>query len=246
VIGTPFYLMDRMDGRVFSDNTLPGMQPQERRAIYFAMAETMAKLHQVDWVGLGLADFGKPGNFFARQLARWSKQWSLSKTQPNPDIDTLIAWLNANLPHDDETALAHGDFKLGNLMFHPIEPRVIAVLDWELSTIGHPLADVAFSAVVWRLFPEEYGGIRGLDLDALGIPREEEYLAHYYHCVSRETPVAPFHYALALMRWAVIFEGISARARIGTAIADNATEVGALSVALARRGVEVIEAVSTT
>lgn len=241
VIGTPFYLMERMDGRVFPDNTLPGLEAQERRAIYLEMAQTMASLHQLDWMGLGLGDFGKPGNYFQRQLARWSKQWSLSKTRPNPAIDQLMDWLAAHLPEREETALSHGDFKLGNLMFHSTEPRVIAVLDWELSTLGDPLADVAFNTVAWRLFPAEYGGIRGLDLGALGIPREDEYLAYYYSCAGRETRAGPFHYGFALMRWAVIFEGIAARARSGTAVADNAAEVGALSVALARRGLEAIE-----
>ncbi len=240
VIGTPFYLMDRVEGRVFADNALPDLAPAERRAIYLAMAETMALLHRVDWRSVGLADFGKPGQFFARQLRRWQQQWALSKTQENPAIDELIAWLGAHMPDDDETTLAHGDFKLNNLMFHPSEPRVVAVLDWELSTLGHPLADVAFNTVPWRTLPAEFGGIRGLDLQALGIPSEHEYLAHYYRCAARSTQATPFHWAFALMRWAVIFEGIASRARRGNAAAANAAEVGALSVAMARRGLEAI------
>ena len=240
VIGTPFYLMDRVEGRVFADNALPGMAPTERHAIYLAMAETMALLHQVDWRSVGLADFGKPGQFFPRQLRRWQQQWALSKTHENPAIDALIAWLAANMPEDDETTLVHGDFKLNNLMFHTSEPRVVAVLDWELSTLGHPLADVAFNTVPWRTLPAEFGGIRGLDLQALGIPSEHEYLTHYYRCAGRNTQATPFHWAFALMRWAVIFEGIAARAQRGSATSANAAEVGALSVAMARRGLEAI------
>jgi aminoglycoside phosphotransferase (APT) family kinase protein len=241
VIGTPFYLMERVEGRVFGNNALPGMTPRERRAIYLAMAETLALLHRVDWRAAGLCDFGKPGQFFQRQLRRWQQQWALSKTHENPAIDKLIEWLGAHMPDDDETTLAHGDFKLNNLMFHPSEPRVVAVLDWELSTLGHPLADVAFNTVPWRTLSSEFGGIRGLDLQALGIPTEHEYLASYYRCAGRETQATPFHWAFALMRWAVIFEGIAARAQRGNAVSDNAAEVGALSVALARRGLEAID-----
>jgi aminoglycoside phosphotransferase (APT) family kinase protein len=246
VIGTPFYLMDRVEGRVFADNALPGMAPAERRAIYLAMAEAMARLHQVDWRAAGLGDFGKPGQFFQRQLRRWTQQWALSKTRENPAIDELIAWLGAHLPDDDTTTLAHGDFKLNNLMFHPTEPRVVAVLDWELSTLGHPLADVAFNTVPWRTLPTEFGGIRGLDLEALGIPAERDYLAHYHRAAGRGEQAGPFHWAFALMRWAVIFEGIAARAQRGNAVADNAAEVGALSVAMARRGLEAIDAPTLT
>ncbi len=240
VIGTPFYLMDRVEGRIFADNALPGMAPAERRAIYLAMAATMALLHRVDWRSAGLGDFGRPGQFFQRQLRRWQQQWALSKTRENPAIDELMTWLGAHMPDSNETTLAHGDFKLNNLMFHPSEPRVVAVLDWELSTLGHPLADVAFNTVPWRTLPTEFGGIRGLDLQALGIPTEYEYLAHYYRCASRSTQATPFHWAFALMRWAVIFEGIAARAQRGNAVADNAAEVGALSIAMARRGLEAI------
>jgi aminoglycoside phosphotransferase (APT) family kinase protein len=240
VVGTSFYVMDRVEGRVFADNALPGMEPAERRAIYLAMAETMAQLHRVDWRAAGLADFGREGLFFQRQLRRWTQQWALSKTRENPAIDQLIAWLGANMPDDDTTTLAHGDFKLNNLMFHPTEPRVVAVLDWELSTLGHPLADVAFNTVVWRTLPSEFGGIRGLDLPALGIPSEQDYLAHYQRAIGGGALPAPFHWAFAFMRWAVIFEGIAARAQRGNAVADNAAEVGALSVAMAQRGLEAI------
>lgn len=244
VIGTPFYLMERVAGRVFSANDLPGMAPAERRAIYLAMADTLATLHAVDWRAAGLADFGRQGGFFERQLGRWSKQWALSRTRPNPAIDALLDWLPANIPPGDEVALTHGDFKLNNLLFHPTEPRVVAVLDWELSTLGHPLADVAFNTVAWRTLPQEFGGIRGLDLAALGIPAEGEYLAHYYRRAGREDPArqaTAFHWAFALMRWAVIFEGIAARAARGNAVDDKAAQIGALGPALAQRGLEAIE-----
>lgn len=244
VIGTPFYVMERVEGRVFNDNALTGLGPAERRAIYFAMAETLAQLHRVDWRAVGLGDFGKPGDYFQRQLRRWQQQWNLSKTREIPALDTLLGWLRQNLPEDDETTLTHGDFKLNNLMFHPTEARVVAVLDWELSTLGNPLADVAFNTVAWRTLPGEYGGIRGLDLSALGIPEEAEYLAHLYRCAGRTDPgrqARPFHWAFALMRWAVIFEGIAARAKSGNAVSANAADVGTLSLALALRGLEAID-----
>ncbi|NML47244.1 phosphotransferase family protein [Ramlibacter sp. G-1-2-2] len=242
VIGTPFYLMERVEGRVFADASLPGLAPAERRALYFEMAATMAKLHAVDVAALGLADYGKPGNYFERQLARWNQQWGLSRTRPNPELDTLLAWLGAHLPRDEQCGLVHGDFRLGNLMFHPTEPRVVAVLDWELSTLGHPLADVAYNACAWRTLPGEYGGLRGLDLAALGIPAEDEYLASYYRAAGGEQRAAPFHYGFALMRWSVIFEGIAARAADGTAAAADAAAVGALAGAMARRGLEAVHA----
>jgi aminoglycoside phosphotransferase (APT) family kinase protein len=240
VLGTDFYLMERVQGRVFNRNDLPGLPPAERRAIYLAMAETLAVLHSLDPQALGLGQFGKPGNYFQRQIGRWKQQWALSKTRENPAIDHLLAWLADHLPEGDEVRLTHGDFKLNNLMFHPTEPRVVAVLDWELSTLGHPLADVAFNTTCWRTLPEEYGGIAGLDWPALGIPSEDEYLDHYYRCAGRTLRAQPFHWAFAFMRWAVIFEGIAARAAAGNAVSRNAAEVGQLGPALARRGLQAI------
>ena len=240
VVGTPFYVMERLAGRVFADCALPGMAPPERRAVYLAMAESMARLHRVDWQGAGLADYGRPGGYFTRQISRWSRQWALSRTRENPDIETLCAWLPAHLPDERETTICHGDFRLGNLMFHPTEPRVVAVLDWELSTLGHPLADASFNAMAWRTLPSEYGGLLGLDLPALGIPSEAEYLRHYCLAAGRRDGVTAFHFAFSLFRMAVIFEGIAARAAAGNAVADNAGEVGTLAAAFAHRAMEFV------
>jgi aminoglycoside phosphotransferase (APT) family kinase protein len=245
IIGTPFYLMERLEGRVFGDCTLPGIAPADRRAMYFAMAETLARLHKVDWAAIGLADFGRPGNFFARQIDRWTRQWALSKTREIPEIERLVRWLPQHMPVDDVTTIAHGDFRIGNLMFHSIEPRVIGVLDWELSTLGHPLTDLAFSALAWRLKSDEHMGMRGCDLGALGIPTEQEYLEHYYRHAGTTQQLLPFHFAFALFRLAVIFEGIAARARSGAAVADNAAEIGKLSLTFARRAIEIIEGQQT-
>jgi aminoglycoside phosphotransferase (APT) family kinase protein len=241
VVGTPFYVMERLDGRVFGDCALPGVAPAERRAMYLAMADTLAKLHGVDWRALGLADFGRAGNYFRRQVARWAKQWELSKTRELPEIDRIAMWLSEHVPPNDVTTIAHGDFRIGNMMFHPTEPRVVGVLDWELSTLGHPLADVAYSALAWRLLPSEYMGMRGLDLSALGIPAEDEYLERYYASAPDSGRVEPFHTAFSLFRVAVIFEGIAARAKSGVAASENAAEVGELSVVFARRAIEAME-----
>ena len=240
VVGTPFYVMERVPGRVFSDCALPGMAPDERRAIFFAMADTMATLQSVDWAAAGLSGYGRHGGYFSRQIARWSKQWQMSRTRENADVEHLRDWLPKHLPDESETTVCHGDFRLGNLMFHPSEPRVVAVLDWELSTLGHPLADVAFNCMTWRTLPSEYGGIRGLDLAALGIPSEDEYLRRYYRLSGRRDGVTAFHFAFALFRMAEIFEGIAARAAAGNAVADNAGQVGVLTAAFAHRAMEFV------
>jgi aminoglycoside phosphotransferase (APT) family kinase protein len=242
VVGTPFYVMERLDGRLFTDYALPGLAPAERRALYLGMADAMARLHRVDWRALGLSDFGRPGGYYRRQLARWSGQWRTARTRDDANVDRLIDWLSAHLPADDDvTTIAHGDFRFGNLMFHPTEPRVVGILDWELSTLGHPLADVAYNCMAFRTTPAEYGGILGLDLAALGIPSEDEYLERYSALVGRPTRVEAFHYAFALFRVSIIFEGIAARARRGTAWSEDAARVGELGVAFARRAVEIIE-----
>jgi aminoglycoside phosphotransferase (APT) family kinase protein len=241
IIGTRFYLMERLEGRVFPDCSLPGVNPADRHAMYLRMAETLARLHNVEWQKAGLTDYGKAGNYFARQISRWTQQWQLSKTRDLPALERVIAWLPLNVPDDEATTIAHGDFRIGNLMFHPTQPHVVGVLDWELSTLGHPLADVAYSALAWRLLPSEYMGMRGLDQTSLGIPSEADYLAHYYRHANRPLRVQPFHFVFALFRLAVIFEGIAARARSGVAASENAAEVGALSSTFAERALEIID-----
>jgi len=242
LLGTPFYVMERVQGRVFAGAVMEGADPRERRPMYLAFAETLARLHDVDWQAAGLADFGRPGNYFARQIARWTKQWEAARFRDIPDLARLAGWLPRHIPADDETTLVHGDYRIGNMLFHPTEPRIVAVLDWELSTLGHPLADLAFSALAWRSTPEEYGGILGLDFPALGIPEEADHVAHYrrHRRTGSGAPLTSFHMAFAMFRFAVIFEGIAARARTGTASAANAATVGDLSLAFARHGLEVI------
>ncbi|MET0963664.1 MAG: phosphotransferase family protein [Noviherbaspirillum sp.] len=241
LIGTPFYLMERLEGRVFPEYTLPEVPREERRAMYFAMAETMARLHAVDWAAVGLADYGKPGNFFSRQIARWTRQWELSKRHENADIDRLVRWLPEHIPANDDTSISHGDFRFGNLMFHPTEPRVIAVLDWELSTLGHPMADVAYNCIAWHTAPDEFKGMLGLDTAALGIPSQSEYLTHYQKCSGRDDSITGFHLAFSMFRFAVILEGIASRARDGSAAAQDAADVGRQAGAFARRAVEAID-----
>lgn len=241
IVGTPFYVMERLEGRVMRGCALPDVPAAERRAYYFAMAAALAQVHAVDWADLGLADYGKPGNFFQRQIARWTRQWQTSSTRDDANIDRLIAWLPQRVPPSDETTIVHGDFRMGNLMFHPTQPRVIAVLDWELSTLGHPLADVAYSCMAWHTRPDEFDGMRGLDLAAYGIPSQAEYLTEYEACSGRHESITNFHLAFSMFRFAVILEGIAARAHSGSAAADDAREVGAQSAAFARRAVALLE-----
>ena len=240
VLGTPFYLMEKLEGRVMSNYALPGIAPAERRAYYFAMAETLARLHSVDWAAAGLADYGRPGNFFERQIARWTRQWDASRTRADANIDRLVEWLPANIPPGDQTTIAHGDFRFGNLMFHPTEPRVIAVLDWELSTLGHPLADVAYNCMAWHTGADEFEGMRGIDLAAEGIPTQAEYVAHYRQSGGCAEPMTNFHMAFSLFRFAVILEGIAARAKSGSAAAQDAQQVGAQAAGFARRAAALI------
>jgi len=240
VVGTPFYLMERLDGRVFHDCTLPGVTPDERRAMYASMAQALAALHNVDPTQCGLGDYGRAGNYFARQIRRWTQQWEMSRMEPDPHIERLIAWLPGHIPETDITTIVHGDYRIGNLMFHPSEPRVIAILDWELSTLGHPLADLAHSSMAWHSYPDEYGGLLGLELRSMGIPTAEEYQAAYAESVRHDAPLTNFHMAFALFRWAVIFEGIAARARAGNAAGENAAEVGRLAKVFAKRAVDVL------
>ena len=242
VIGTLFYVMEGLDGRVTQDSSLPGVAPDERGAMYDSMNDALARLHRVDWRSAGLEGFGREGSYFSRQISRWTRQWQASKTRDIPEILRLIEWLPANIPPgEDETSIVHGDFRVGNLIFHRTEPRVIAILDWELSTLGHPLADLAFNCILYHSTPEDYGGVAGLDAGALGIPPEEAYVRRYCDRVGRADGITPFHLAFSMFRFAVIFEGIAQRARAGTAASADAAHVGRLSVSFARRACALIE-----
>src|SRR6201993_4594705 len=179
VIGSAFYVMEFLDGRIFWDPRFPGLAAAERRAMFQSMNTVIAALHSVDYVAVGLAEFGRPGNYLARQIARWSRQYQASETEKQPAMDRLIEWLPRHLPPEGEPRIVHGDYRIDNLIFHPTEPRVIGVLDWELSTIGDPLADFAFHAMAWRVTPALSRGGAGIGLASLGIPTEEEYVAAY-------------------------------------------------------------------
>jgi aminoglycoside phosphotransferase (APT) family kinase protein len=214
----------------------------EREAIYLSMAETLARLDAVRPDAVGLGDYGRPGGYFERQLARWSGQWEASESVAIPALDALIDWLRAHMPEDDgAVSIAHGDFRLGNMMIHPTEPRVIAVLDWELSTLGHPLADLGFCVMPWHTGPDEYAGILGLDHAALGIPGEARFIERYYEVARPTPPLSRFHVAFALFRFAVIFVGIADRARAGNAASEEASALGPLAVRFAQRGLDVAE-----
>lgn len=247
ILGTPFYVMERLEGRVFSDCTLPGIPPADRREMYLDMARTLARLHAVRPAEVGLGDFGKPGDYFARQIARWTRQYQQSDGPRIAALDRLIDWLPANMPADDgAVSIAHGDFRLGNLMFHPTEPRVVAVLDWELSTLGHPLADLGFCVMPWNSAPEEYGGILGTDWAEGGIPTQAEFVAEYHAHALPTAPLTAFHVAFAMFRFAVIFVGIADRARAGNAASEEAARLGPLAERFAIRACEVIDGARVT
>ena len=243
VIGRAFYVMEFVDGRVLWDQSLPDMTREQREPIYDEMNRVIAALHGVDVARVGLADFGKPGNYFTRQIARWSKQYVASQTQPVPEMDRLIDWLPAHLPasalDESQVGIVHGDFRLDNLIFHASEPRIVAVLDWELSTLGHPLADFSYHCMAWHIEPGVFRGIGGLDLADLGIPDEPEYVRRYCRRTGRTDPDAVmadwnFYLAYNLFRLAAIMQGIAKRALDGTAASAQARASGEATAALAR------------
>ena len=213
VIGTPFYVMERLDGRVFHDNALPGLTPADRSAIFDSMNATLAALHDVDPDVAGLGDYGRKGGFVERQISRWNRQYEQGKTRTLPEFERLARWLSVNCPRGEEPCtIVHGDYRLGNLMIHPTEPRVIAVLDWELSTLGHPLTDLGYNLMAWIMDRSEHEGLGGHDLDSLGIPRMEAYAQAYMARRGQDGPLDPFFIALAFFRLAAIFEGVVSRA----------------------------------
>ena len=250
VVGTPFYVMDFVDGRVLWDPALPGLQVAQRTAVYDEMNRVVAALHGVDWRAVGLADYGRPGAFFERQIARWTRQYQATVEGPGgveaiPAMERLIEWLPANVPAGDETCLFHGDLRIDNMIFHPSEPRVLALLDWELSTLGHPLADFAYHALPWRLGAQQFRGMAGADFAALGIPGERAYLDAYCRRVGR-APVDPSHWefylAYAMFRLAAILQGILKRSHDGTASSAEARETGARAKPIAEAAWRQVEA----
>jgi len=237
IIGTAFFIMEYLDGRVFAGQSLPGLAVSERQQIYEQMNLTISAIHRLDYVSLGLESFGKPGNYFARQITRWSRQVREANI-PIPDsLNKLMGWLPEHIPPEDETSLIHGDFRMDNLIFHKTDLRIIGVLDWELSTLGNPLADFAYQCMAWRIPPTLWRGIQGLDLLALGIPSESEYIAMYEKQVGRSISEHwPFLMAYNLFRISAILHGITKRAMDGNANASDAIENGAKAGALSDLG----------
>jgi aminoglycoside phosphotransferase (APT) family kinase protein len=233
VIGRAFYVMEFIEGRVLWDQALPGMTPSERGAIYNEMNRVIAALHSVDIALVGLETYGKPGNYFERQIGRWSKQYVASETESIDAMNKLIEWLPKHIPRSAEGApaervsIVHGDFRLDNLIFHPAEPRVLAVLDWELSTLGDPLADFAYHCMAWHVDPTQFRGIGGLDWAALGIPDEDEYVATYLaHTGLAIQGDWNFYLAYNMFRIAAILQGIMKRVSEGTAASAQAVDAG--------------------
>ena len=221
IIGTPFYVMDYIDGRVLADLRLAEIPKNDRQSYYFAAADGLAALHRVDWRAAGLETFGRPDAYFSRQIGRWTKQYLASNPEPNADMDFLIGWLPAHLPEDEPAVIAHGDFRLGNLMFAHEGPRLLAILDWELATIGHPMADLAYFCSFYRL-PKDAGpfsGLAGADFATMGLPTEEALIARYCEAVGRDFPAEhwPFYLAFSLFRSASIGWGVYDRSRRGNA-----------------------------
>lgn len=235
VMGSMFFVMEYLPGRTLFDPRLPGMPPAERAAIFDAMNAAIAAISMVDPAKVGLADYGRPGGYVERQIGRWSKQYRASETQPIPAMDALIDWLPQHMPTaPEEVRLAHGDFRLDNLILHPSEPRVLAVVDWELSTLGCPYADFAYNVMVWRIAPELFRGLGGVDLAGTGIPTEDHYINLWCQRTGRERPENfDFYVILSMFRIAAILQGIARRALDGTAADANAREMGAKAAPLA-------------
>lgn len=246
VVGSTFVVMDLVEGRVFVDPSLPGMAPAERAAIYAAMARALAAIHRVDVQAVGLSGHGKPQNYLSRQIERWTRQYRASETDRIEAMERLIEWLPAQLPpglDDEPGTLVHGDYRLDNLIFHPTEPRVLAVIDWELSTLGHPLADLAYHLMAWRVTPDEFRGLKGHDLAALGIPDEATHLQSHLDAGGR-APGAQLDYLMAfnMFRMAAILQGILARSLQGNAAAADARATGERARRMAEAGWRQVQA----
>jgi aminoglycoside phosphotransferase (APT) family kinase protein len=227
VIGSAFYVMDYVPGRIIFDPRLPGVPPAERARMFDAMNQVIAALHGIDWRAAGLDGFGRAGGFLSRQIARWTQQYRAATIERIPAMDRLIEWLPAHLPEADEVSLVHGDYRIDNLIFHPTEPRIVAVLDWELSTIGDPLADFGYHAICWRIAPELFRGLAGVDIAALNLPSEQEYLKSYCRRTGRDGVVQwEFYLVYGMFRLAAIMHGILQRAVDGSAAGADAFDVG--------------------
>ncbi len=234
VIGTPFFVMGCVDGRVFRQPHLPGVSARDRAAMYDDMAGVLARLHSVDPASIGLSDYGKPGNYYARQIGRWSQQYVAAKTGEIPSMDRLMAWLPENIPPGDESSIVHGDYRVENLIFHPTEPRIVAVVDWELSTLGHPLADLAYNCLTYYLPPEALGRVDTVDEDRDGMPDEADYVAAYCRRTGRAgVPHWNFYLAFSMFRLSSILQGVYARGLKGNAASSYALERGAAAKTIA-------------
>jgi aminoglycoside phosphotransferase (APT) family kinase protein len=236
VVGSAFYVMELLDGRIFWDQRLPEVPPAERGMMFDSMNTVIAALHSIDFAAVGLGDFGRPGNYTGRQIARWSHQYRASETEAIAAMDRLIDWLPTHLPQEGMPAIVHGDYRMDNLIFHKTEPRIIGVLDWELSTIGDPLADFAYHTMSWRVTPELFRGLAGIDFAAFGIPDETSYVAAYCRRTGRDAiPAWEFYMVYSLFRIAAIAQGIAKRALDGTAASREATEIGRTARPLAEQ-----------
>lgn len=228
VIGTPFYLMEHVKGRIFWNVQLPELAPAERSAIYDELCRVLAAIHSVDVSAVGLADYGKHGGYVERQIKRWTEQYRKSETSPVPAMNALADYLPAHVPPGDETTLAHGDYRLDNLIFHPTEPRVLAVIDWELSTLGHPLADLAYTCMLYDMAMPKIGGLLGVDFETSGIPSEAAFVARYCELTGRDgVPDFAYYKSFSLFRLAAILQGVYARSLQGNASSDEAAMYGA-------------------
>ena len=238
LIGRAFYIMEFVDGRVLWDQSLPGMSNTERAAYYDEMNRVIAQLHTIDYAAIGLGSYGKPGNYFGRQIERWSKQYKASETETIEAMDKLIEWLPKNIPEGDETSIVHGDYRLDNMMFHPTEPKILAILDWELSTLGHPLADFSYHLMSWHIPQGQFRGIGGLDHKAMGIPTEAEYIARYCERTGRTIRQEDFAFYLGynMFRMAGILQGIMKRYVDGTASSAQALKSGQAARPMAEMG----------